>query len=158
MARFDAKVVPFCYVVIADDAKKKLIACVRMPVAQGPSADLKKAASILLKGGTLTNDQCPKCQGVVVRYLGKDTCVACGYEGSPLGDNGGHETVEAQTGIESAPRTSSDALVSLVTDKLLMVAGELKGDSDIGSQQRKADLVETYLRILQLLKGHGATG
>ena len=120
---------------------------------QTDSPDMKKAASLLLKGGTLTSEQCKECGGIVVRFQGKSTCVECGHEvDTSDGGPGPSEALPESRSNNSSSLQSSSALASLVTDKLFHVAGELEDDNDIGSQQRKADLMETYLRILQLLK------
>lgn len=44
------------------------------------SAKLKEAASLLTKGGTLTDEPCGLCNGVQVRFRNKVTCINCGNE------------------------------------------------------------------------------
>ena len=45
------------------------------------SKDLtKKAAEILLKGGTLLSEHCPYCKGVRVMKDGHALCISCGRE------------------------------------------------------------------------------
>ena len=45
------------------------------------SEDLtKKAAEILLKGGTLLSENCPYCSGVRVMKDGYALCISCGRE------------------------------------------------------------------------------
>ena len=44
------------------------------------SAKLKEAASLLTKGGTLTDEPCDLCNGVQVRFRNKITCINCGNE------------------------------------------------------------------------------
>ena len=45
------------------------------------SEDLtKKAAEILLKGGTLLSEHCPYCKGVRVMKDGQALCASCGRE------------------------------------------------------------------------------
>ena len=45
------------------------------------SKDLtKKAAEILLKGGTLLSEHCPYCKGVRVMKEGHALCISCGRE------------------------------------------------------------------------------
>ena len=45
------------------------------------SEDLtKKAAEILLKGGTLLSEHCPYCKGVRVMKDGHALCISCGRE------------------------------------------------------------------------------
>jgi len=40
----------------------------------------KKAAEILLKGGTLLSEHCPYCKGVRVMKDGHALCISCGRE------------------------------------------------------------------------------
>src|ERR671913_926067 len=42
------------------------------------SSNIKSAADLLLKGGTLLSDSCAKCKGVQVRYKDETICVSCG--------------------------------------------------------------------------------
>ena len=45
------------------------------------SKDLtKKAAEMLLKGGTLLSERCPYCKGVRVMKDGHALCISCGRE------------------------------------------------------------------------------
>jgi uncharacterized Zn finger protein (UPF0148 family) len=46
------------------------------------SVNLKEAASLLTKGGTLINDPCGLCSGVQVRFHNKIICINCGNEKS----------------------------------------------------------------------------
>src|SRR5688572_33220037 len=45
---------------------------------KGSSSNIKSAADLLLKGGTLLSDSCAKCKGVQVRYKDETICVSCG--------------------------------------------------------------------------------
>src|SRR5687768_12370027 len=42
------------------------------------TSNIKSAADLLLKGGTLLSDSCSKCKGVQVRYKDETICVSCG--------------------------------------------------------------------------------
>lgn len=42
------------------------------------SANLKEAASLLTRGGTLINDPCGLCNGVQVKYRDRIICINCG--------------------------------------------------------------------------------
>jgi uncharacterized Zn finger protein (UPF0148 family) len=42
------------------------------------SSNIKSAADLLLKGGTLLSNSCAKCNGVQVSYKEEITCVSCG--------------------------------------------------------------------------------
>src|SRR5215207_9397265 len=42
------------------------------------TSNIKSAADLLLKGGTLLSGSCAKCKGVQVRYKDETICVSCG--------------------------------------------------------------------------------
>jgi UPF0148 protein len=99
---------------------------------------IKSAASILLKGGTLVSKQCQKCGGVQVRFGGKTTCINCGEEGKE----------EAKPVQQATPSDSAAAIERKINE----LASEISGEKDIAIQKQKADLLETYLRILERMR------
>jgi uncharacterized Zn finger protein (UPF0148 family) len=109
---------------------------------------IKSAASLLVKGGTLTSEACPKCGGVQVRFADKTTCINCGYEAKAGAQQKAQSekaaAVQASTGLASA--------ASLIEEKIALLAAEIKSESDISAQKQKADLLESYLRILEKTK------
>jgi len=109
------------------------------------SARLKNAASLLMKGGTLTGEPCEKCGGVVVRLGTRTSCVACGAE-----------VVTADKGPEIKVRTKPAADLqtceSIVEKKIMKLSSELEAEEDIAAQKQKAELLECYLRILEKVR------
>ena len=104
---------------------------------------IKSAASLLVKGGTLTGDPCPKCGGVQVRFEDKTTCINCGNETKP----------DAEP--EKAPAESAagiDSVTLIIKEKIALLALEMKNETDLSTQKQKAELLETYLRILEKAK------
>ncbi len=99
---------------------------------------IKSAASILLKGGTLVSEQCAKCGGVQVRFGGKTTCINCG-----------EEKKEDAAPVQQAPASDSAAAIERKINEL---ASEISGEKDLAIQKQKADLLETYLRILERMR------
>jgi len=110
---------------------------------------IKTGASLLASGGTLTSEPCQKCGGVQVRLGEKITCINCGNEVN---------TVRAQTKAErgeAAPVRRSALLtsvVSLIEEKVALIASEIKVENDISMLRQKAELLETYLAILEKIK------
>ena len=102
---------------------------------------------MLVKGGTLIGDPCPKCGGVQVSIAENISCINCGHA--------------AKTGI-SQIRTEKDAsaqdLVDLasvpkiIEEKIVLLATDIRTESDISAQRQKAELLESYLRILEKAK------
>ncbi len=106
---------------------------------------IRSAASLLVKGGTLTSEACKKCGGVQVRFADKTTCINCGNE----------ERAGAQQKMEKAPAQGSAGLASMasiIEEKIALIAAEIKSESDVLAQKQKADLLESYLRILEKAK------
>lgn len=107
---------------------------------------IRSAASQLVKGATLTSEACPKCGGVQVRFADKTTCVSCGNESS----------VEQKAEPErAAPVQESAGLASaasLIEEKIALLAAEIRSESDVSVQKQKAELLESYLRILEKTK------
>ncbi|MEM2140758.1 MAG: Sjogren's syndrome/scleroderma autoantigen 1 family protein [Nitrososphaera sp.] len=98
---------------------------------------IKSAASILLKGGTLVSEQCPKCGGVQVRFGGKTTCINCGQESKE------EKPAQAVAATDSA---------AAIERRISALAAELADEKDLAIQKQKADLLETYLRILEKMR------
>ncbi len=110
---------------------------------------IRSAASLLVKGGTLTSDACPKCGGVQVRFADKTTCINCGNE---VKAGGAAQKAESE---KVAPAQASSGLASaasLIEEKITVLAAEIKTESDISVQKQKAELLESYLRILEKTK------
>jgi len=85
----------------------------------------------------------------MLRYLAKQTCISCGFQ-IDLGVEDARERA-VEEGHAAAPPIISN-VASVIESKIITVANELKDEKDIESQRRKAELIETYLRILKLLK------
>jgi uncharacterized Zn finger protein (UPF0148 family) len=113
-------------------------------MSEDATSRMRTAASLLTKGGTLTNEPCAKCGGVQVRFGNKTTCINCGNEvktgDQPRTIEEKFEPVQVSTGLISA--------ASIITKKIVMLAAELEDERDISVQKQKAELLEIYLRIL----------
>ena len=110
---------------------------------------IKSAASLLVKGGTLTSEACPKCGGVQVRFADKTTCINCGNE-SKAGAQ--QQKAEAEKAVPAQASAGLASAALLIEEKIGLLASEIKSESDISAQKQKADLLESYLRILEKTK------
>jgi uncharacterized Zn finger protein (UPF0148 family) len=108
---------------------------------------IKSAASLLVKGGTLTSEACPKCGGVQVRFADKTTCINCGHETKM------DATEKAET-KKAPPQTPAGlgSVYSIVEEKIAVLATEIRSENDLAIQKQKAELLESYLRILEKAK------
>jgi len=108
---------------------------------------IRSAASLLVKGGTLTSEACPKCGGVQVRFADKTTCINCGNEEKA----GAQQKAEPEKAPVQAPAGLA-SVASIVEEKIAVIAAEIKSESDFLAQKQKAELLESYLRILEKAK------
>jgi UPF0148 protein len=111
------------------------------------SGKLKDAASMLLKGGTLINDPCPSCTGVQVRFQNENICInGC----NPQDLVGKATRTESAVNNEEVSRNTNRGLVkSIIQEKIILLIQQLRDENDISAQMIKADLIESYLRILE---------
>ena len=132
-------------------------------MSEDSAARIRSAASLLVKGGTLTNEPCPKCGGVQVRFADKTTCINCGNEvkaGAAAAaiiaqPPKAEEKAALAPQAPSSPNLSSAA--SLIEEKIALLAAEIRSESDISLQKQKAELLESYLRILEKTKSLAAS-
>jgi UPF0148 protein len=123
------------------------------------SGKLKDAASLLLKGGTLINDPCPSCTGVQVRFQNENICINGCNPQDLLGK--ATRTESAVTNEEVNRNTSRGLAKSIIQEKIILLIQQLRDENDISAQMIKADLIESYLRILEktaTLDGPGHQG
>jgi UPF0148 protein len=131
-------------------------------MSEDSAARIRSAASLLVKGGTLTNEPCPKCGGVQVRLADKTTCINCGNEvkagaaaaAAIAQPPKAEEKAAPAPQAPSSPNLSSAA--SLIEEKIALLAAEIRSESDISLQKQKAELLESYLRILEKTKSLAA--
>jgi uncharacterized Zn finger protein (UPF0148 family) len=135
---------------------KKKFACSKYYTMASSSEDnvsrIKAGASLLASGGTLTSEPCHKCGGVQVRLGEKITCINCGNEVNTSRTQPKEEREEV---VAAAPVRRSALLASVVTlieEKVALIASEIRVENDISMQRQKAELLERYLGILEKAK------
>jgi len=82
-----------------------------------------------------------------VRFADKTTCINCGNEvkdGAKAGAKEKPVPVQESAGLASA--------ASIIEEKIALIAAEIRAESDISVQKQKAELLESYLRILEKTK------
>lgn len=134
-------------------------------MSEDSAARIRSAASLLVKGGTLTNEPCPKCGGVQVRLADKTTCINCGNEVKAGAAAAAAAAIaqppKAEEKAAPAPQAPSSpnlsSAASLIEEKIALLAAEIRSESDISLQKQKAELLESYLRILEKTKSLAAS-
>ena len=109
---------------------------------------IRSAASLLVKGGTLTSEPCTMCGGVQVRFADKTTCINCGNES----EAGAKQKTESQKAVPAQSSASLASAALLIEEKIGLLAAEIKSENDISVQRQKADLLVSYLKILEKTK------
>ncbi len=111
---------------------------------------IKKGASLLASGGTLTSEPCPRCKGVQVRLRDKITCINCGNEANT--DVARLQAEREQEQEKATPARRSTGLTSaasMIEEKIALLASEIRVEHDVSMQRQKAELLERYLGILE---------
>ena len=114
------------------------------------SIKIKNAASLLVRGGTLTGEPCEKCGGVLIRFRDKITCISCGAE--TLTDAVFESKANAPTVEPRSAPSDLRSCAEVIEQKIVKLAAEIGAENDLLVQKQKADLLETYLRILEKVK------
>jgi uncharacterized Zn finger protein (UPF0148 family) len=142
------------------------------------TSNIKSAADLLLKGGTLLSDSCAKCKGVQVRYKDETICVSCGrkIKETTNKDVTQQQQQQQQQQIEDEQQQHSipdsnlskkkefkvptvfDSSITntmntkIITDKINFLITTLENENDILIQNTKLDLISKYLEVLDKLK------
>ena len=145
------------------------------------SSNIKSAADLLLKGGTLLSESCAKCRGVQVRYKEETVCVSCGRiikektnndemtkqieeeqqqqqqqqqqpELPPIQDFNLSKKKEFKVPTVFDSRIINTMYTKIITDKINFLITTLENENDILIQNTKLDLISKYLEVLDKLK------
>ena len=132
--------------------------------------NIKSAADLLLKGGTLLSSSCAKCGGVQVRYKEETVCVSCGrkikemstetqqMEEEQQQQQQQHSIPDSNLSKESKVPTIFDAHITnisytkIITEKINFLISTLENENDILIQNTKLDLISKYLEVIDKLK------
>lgn len=84
-----------------------------------------------------------------MRFADKTTCINCGNESRADARQQKAETEKSAPALVSAGLASAALIIE---EKIGLLAAEIKSERDISLQKQKADLLESYLRILEKTK------
>lgn len=106
------------------------------------SKDLtKKAAEILLKGGTLLSERCPYCSGVRVMKEGHALCISCGREPEKK------DIIKEQT--HEKPKST---LEETLGKKIELLSKELEQESNHEKQQEILKSINLALETIEKMR------
>jgi uncharacterized Zn finger protein (UPF0148 family) len=134
---------------------KKKFACSKyytMASSEDNVSRIKAGASLLASGGTLTSEPCHKCGGVQVRLGEKITCINCGNEVNTARTQPKAEREEVAAVAPVRRPALLASVVTLIEEKVALIASEIRVENDISMQRQKAELLERYLGILEKAK------
>ena len=132
--------------------------------------NIKGAADLLLKGGTLLSTSCAKCGGVQVRYKEETVCVSCGrkikdanngtqqIEVEELQHRNQHSIQDSNLSNVSKIPTVFDSSISkttntkIIIEKINFLISTLENENDLLIQNTKLDLISKYLEVIDKLK------
>ncbi len=106
------------------------------------SKDLtKKAAEILLKGGTLLSEHCPYCSGVRVMKDGHALCTNCG-----------REPEKKDIINEKTQQRKKSPLEETLEKKMESLSKELEQENNHEKQQEILKLINSLLETMKKMK------
>ena len=106
------------------------------------SKDLtKKAAEILLKGGTLLSEHCPYCKGVRVMKDGHALCISCG-----------REPEKKDIPNEKTPQKTKSNLEETLERKIESLSKELEQENNHEKQQEILKSINLLLETMKKAK------
>lgn len=135
--------------------------------------NIKSAADLLLKGGTLLSSSCENCGGVQVRFKENIICANCGRKIKelnvtqieeekkkkkiPSNNNNSNSSLSQEIKVQSTVDNSSDVKLTsykrVIYKKITLLIASLENDGDdILVQNAKLDLVSKYLDIFEKIK------
>jgi uncharacterized Zn finger protein (UPF0148 family) len=119
------------------------------------TADIKNAAALLLKGGSLISEPCSECGGVQVKFKEDIICVNCRSKQSITKHPNSNATQHKRPAMRQVNSERVEVEIAparfIIQDKILTLASEVRDEADLAIQKQKADLMSTYLDILQKL-------
>ena len=130
--------------------------------------NIKSAADLLLKGGTLLSSSCAKCGGVQVRYKEETVCVSCGRKIKEMSNETQQieEEQQQQHSIQDSKLSKEESKVptifdahitnisytKIIIDKINFLISTLENENDILIQNTTLDLISKYLEVIDKLK------
>src|SRR5215207_5391424 len=134
---------------------------------KGSSSNIKSAADLLLKGGTLLSNSCAKCNGVQVRYKDEIICVSCGRKTKETTNSDVTQQQQQTYSLQDSNLSKKNEFkvptlfesnitntmnTKIIKDKINFLITTLENENDIQIQNTKLDLISKYLEVLDKLK------
>ncbi len=101
----------------------------------------KKAAEILLNGGTLLSEHCPYCKGVRVIKDGHALCISCG-----------REPEKKDIPNEKTQQGTNSSLKEILEKKIEHLSKELEQENDHEKQQLILKSINLLLETMEKMK------
>ena len=134
--------------------------------------NIKSAADLLLKGGTLLSNSCENCGGVQVRFKENIVCANCGRKIKELNvtqieeekkkkstnnnnnnsDSGLSQAMEVKSTSDNNSKIKLASYKRVIYKKITLLIASLDNDSDILLQNTILDLISKYLDVFDKLK------
>jgi UPF0148 protein len=119
------------------------------------NSHFQDAASLLLRGGCLIGESCPDCSGVQIKFKDNIICVNCGKNRSADNETRTRPDLSDMQELEkedSQPLSDLLKIEKLITNRIGRLLMDMKSQDDLLIENQRADLIETYLRIIKKIR------
>lgn len=119
------------------------------------NSHFQDAASLLLRGGCLIGESCPDCSGVQIKFKDKIICVNCGKNRSADNETTTRRDLSDIQELEkenSQPLSDLLKVEKLINNRIGRLLMDIKSQDDLLIENQRADLIETYLRIIKKIR------
>ena len=110
--------------------------------------NLKQAAEVLLKGGTLLSEPCEKCNGIQVKNNNEVTCIICGNT-TTLKEPKSTEDMDKTVDKRILPDLSISEKIGERLEELIMSIGS---DKNLDEEEQRLRVIDIYIKILEKIK------
>ena len=105
--------------------------------------NLKDAAELLLKGGTLLSEPCKKCSGIQVRKNNETKCIICGNKTSV-------ETQERAKDLSNSDHLNhADSINVRIGNRLAELIDKIGTDTNLIEEEQRLRVIDYYVKILE---------
>ena len=119
------------------------------------NSHFQDAASLLLRGGSLIGESCPDCSGVQIKFKDKIICVNCGKNQSAdneIKTRPDLSNIQELEKEDSPPLSDLLKIENLINSRIGSLVMDMKSLDDLLIENQRADLIETYLRIIKKIR------
>ena len=120
-------------------------------------SNLKEAASLLTKGGTLINEPCGLCHGVQVKFKDTIICINCGNEENTIDRRLLQQQKQQDINYNKSKQDFAreghlNFAKILIEEKISSIMEQIKNEEKFDILKQKTELAGIFLELLQKIK------